>query len=410
VANSPGGRRLAAAVVAAAVSLAGLAACGSTSGGSAAAAADARGCVTKFDPNTDYFPVKSTFQDATNVTISYHRSYEVLTVKEPYPGGKPASYVLVRCGAPSPALTGDLAKAPHIQVPVTSIYSGSTTHLPLLAELGRLGSLTGVADGSYVVNADVRAAIAAGKVTTYAPGEQVNVEKVVTAKPDVLITDGTELSAYASLRAAGIPVLGFADWLEATPLGRAEWVKVMAALTGTESQAATVYSQIRSSYLALAKKATAAGVAKVQVLSGSMYQGTWYIPSGTSYVGRLLADAGATYPWATASPTGTGTGGASLDLSFEEVYAKDGVAPVWLTDGLWDAKADALKDDPRYATLAAMTTGQVWDENAIVGPGGGTDYFERGVERPDLVLADLVAILHPSLEPGHRFVFYKKLS
>ena len=60
------------------------------------------GCIGRFDPGTDYFPVRTQFDHATNVTLTYERSYRVLTVKQPFPGGAPESYVLLQCGAPKP--------------------------------------------------------------------------------------------------------------------------------------------------------------------------------------------------------------------------------------------------------------------------------------------------------------------
>lgn len=327
-------------------------------------------CVADFDPDADYFPDKSTVTDATNFTLTYHRSYQVLTVKQPYPNGSPESYVLVRCGAPAPQLTGDLAHARRITVPVTSLYSASTTHLGMLAELDR-----------------------AGVVTEFAPGAQVNVEAVVAAHPDVLVTAGTDDPGYVGLRDAGVDVLADAEWLEATPLGRAEWVKVFAALTGTEKKAGELYAKLRGEYGKIAEKAAAA--TPVDVLAGTMHQGTWSMPAGGGYAGQLIVDAGGSYPWADDTSTG------SLQLNFESVYAKAGRAPRWLVTSDWKTLDDVLAADNRYGQLTAVREGQVWS--------AGTDYWERGVARPDLVLADLVAILHPELDPGHEFVFYRQV-
>ncbi|ONH34757.1 ABC transporter substrate-binding protein [Protofrankia sp. BMG5.30] len=380
-----------------------MAGCGDGARSAGSVAADDRGCISRFSPDVDYFPVKSTFTHARNVTITYHGSYEILTVNQPYPGGKPESYVLVRCGAPAPALTGALADAPRVEVPIRSLYSASTTHLPLLTDLGRAEVLTGVANAASVVDAGIRGRIADGKVVEYAGGGQIDVEKVVTAQPDVLMTGGTDTPQYPAIRRAGGTVLANAEWLEGDPLGRAEWIKVMAALTGDEEKAAKVFEQITTDYTAIAARARAAGGPPVRVLPGSMYQGTWYMPAGGSYVGKLLADAGAVYPWADSRDTG------SLELSFEAVYARGGDAPVWLTDGEWTTIGEAVAADSRYGTLAAVRGGRVWSNTLAIGPGGGNDYWERGVTRPDLVLGDLVAILHPDAVPGHRFAFYRQL-
>ncbi|MCD5421633.1 hypothetical protein LRS71_19080 [Rhodococcus pyridinivorans] len=112
-------------------------------------------CITDFDASVDYFPDKSEIVDAENFSITYEKSYQVLTVNEPFTGAKSESYVLVKCGAPAPELTGELATAQQIHVPITRLYTGSTTHLPLVIELDELDALTGVSNGSYVSDAAV---------------------------------------------------------------------------------------------------------------------------------------------------------------------------------------------------------------------------------------------------------------
>jgi iron complex transport system substrate-binding protein len=373
-------------------------ACATHPGVSSRAAQD---CITDFRAGTDYFPDKSTVLDATNFTLSYHDSYQVLTVKQPYPHGRPESYVLVRCGAPTPELSGDLARAQRITVPVASMYSASITQLGMLTELNRPDVVTGVADPADVVDPQLRQRISSGKTVGYAPGQQVNVERVIAAHPDVLVTSGTDEPGYPKLRDARVDVVADAEWLEATPLGRAEWIKVLAALTGTEKKAAEVYRKLRDGYITVARKS--AGARPVEVLSGTMYQGTWAMPAGGDYAGRLILDAGGSYPWAGDPSNG------SLQLNFESVYAKAGQAPLWLVASDWKTVGDVLSADNRYGELAAVRTGQVWSATKAVGPGGGNDYWERGSARPDLVLGDLVAILHPELAPNHEFTFYRQV-
>lgn len=343
---------------------------------------------------------RSTVEHAQNFSLTYAEGYQVLTVDQPTPGAAPESYVLVTCGA-TPELPPELASAQRITVPIDSLYSGSTTHLPLLVDLGRVDVLTGVATAGYVSSPEVLAALDAGAVAEYAPTEQIDVERVVTGRPDVLMTGGFDDPAHATLRQAGIPVVANAEYLEPTPLGRAEWIKVMAALTGDELRAAAVFDQVEAAYTETA--ARAAGAVPVPVVAGSLFQGTWSVPAGGSYLGRLLDDAGGANPWASDPST------SSLTLDLETVYATAGQAPVWLATQDWADRAAALAADPRYGELAAMRDGRVWTANRAIGPGGGNDFYERGVTRPDLVLADLVAILHPELAPGHEQTFYTEL-
>ena len=380
---------------------AGQSAPGSSGGGAVAGQLDAKGCITDFTDGVDYYPDKSKITHATNFTIEYRNSYQVLTVKHPTQGGSPESYVLVRCGAPKPALTGDLAGATVVTTPVTSLYSGSTSHLGSLVALDRLDTLTGVAAKATISEKQVLDRVAEPGVVEYAAAGTVDAEAVVKGKPQVVITAGTDDPAYSVIAAAGIPVLGDAEWLENDPLGRAEWVKYFAALTGTEAAATTFFDHVSADYTALADKVKDA--AKVDVVPGQPYQGTWYVPGGKSFNARLIQDAGGSTAWAADTTTG------SISTDVESVFAKAGKAPAWLASTTWTTKAEALAEEPRFAQFEAFKAGNVWNAAKDVTPSGGNNYYELGVVRPDLILGDLVAILHPDAEPGHDFAFYLKL-
>ena len=362
----------------------------------------ADGCITGFDPDTDYFPVKSEITHATNFSISYHRSYQVLTVPQPTEGGAPESYVLVKCGAPTPELAGDLAGAQVVTTPVTSLYSGSTTHLPFLVELDQLDALTGVGTKGFISEKQVQDRVAEPDVVEFSATGTVDAEAVIAGKPQALITAGTDDPAYAVIRAAGIPVLANADWLENDPLGRAEYIKYFAALTGTEAQAAEAFASVQKTYEEIA--ATGQAADPVQVVPGQPFQGTWYIPGGESYTTRLIKDAGGTTAWADDTSTG------SIATDLETVLAKAGTAPAWLASTTWTTKAQALAEEPRLAEFAAFQSGNVWNAAKDVTPVGGNNFYELGVARPDLVLGDLVAILHPDQAAGHESSFYLQLS
>jgi len=387
---------------AAAVSVAALAltACAPTTTPTAAHAP--RDCVTDFYESTDYYPVKTEFRHAKNVAVTYHDTYQVIEVKQPSPGLPAEKYVLHRCGTPTPELTGDLARAQVIETPVAGLYSESTTQLAMLAELERTSVVTGVANGSYVSNEEIRQRVKDGDVAVFAPNGTVNTESVIAGAPDVLVTSGYDDPSHAAIRQTGIPVIANAEWLEETPLGRAEWIKMMAALTGDEAKAAEVFDQVERDYTALADRAK--DVETVTVLPGQMFQGTWSMPAGEAYGAVFLTDAGGTYAWSDLPGT------VSQQLSFEEVLGRGRDAEVWLMSiNTMRTKDDITAADPRYAEFAAFQADKVWNTTAQITPEGGNDYWERGTARPDLVLADLVKILHPDLVPEHELIFYAKV-
>jgi iron complex transport system substrate-binding protein len=343
-----------------------------------------------------------TVQYATNFALEQRDGFSVLTVKQPFPGGKPERTVLVPCGTAAPALTGDLADAQVIETPVRTVYSGSTTQIPWFTELKVLDALTGAADTSMISNQAARARVSSGAVTQYATGGTIDVERVLAAKPDVLLTDGTENAAYGPLRAAGIPVIGVADWLETSPLAVAEWIKVLGVLTGRGAQAQEVFGRVADSYNALATKTVT--LPKTPLLYGADFQGTWSVPGADGPTATLLRDAGGQTPWHDRP-------GTAVQLSFEDVVNQAGSIGTWLVaDNQWRTIADVERVDPRYRSLAAVRDGQVWNANLAMGPTGGNDFYESGSSRPDLVLADTVAILHPEVLPDHQFVYYRRLT
>lgn len=373
-----------------------LSGCGSTVSDDAGRPRD---CVTDYDATTDYFPHKASIDYAKNLRLDYHLNWVNVTVEQPFPGGRAENYALVRCGTPAPAL-GDQVQM--IEVPVRTVYSGSTTQLPWFTELGVLDTLTGAASTAMISNEQVRARVSTGKVTEYANGATIDVERVMAAHPDVLLTDGTENAAYPALRRAGIPVVAVADWLETDPLAIAEWIKLLGVLTDTSAKAQDVFAGVASRYHELAAKTR--GLPPTEILYGADFQGTWSVPGGASSSGRLIRDAGGTWPWA-------GSPGNTVQLSFEDVVDRARNIPIWLVaDNQWTTIADVLRVDPRYRSLAAVNSGQVWNANLAMGPTGGNDFYELGSSRPDLVLADTVAIAHPDLMPDHTFVFYRQLT
>ncbi|MCF8569062.1 ABC transporter substrate-binding protein [Gordonia sp. HY002] len=376
----------------------GVGACSSAASNDAGADRD---CITEFDANTDYFPNKSTITDASGLSIEYHKSYQVMTVKEPMAGAAPVSYVLVRCGAPAPRLDGALADAPQVQVPIRTMYSGSTTHLPAMAALGAADTVTGVSSADYVSTPEIRSRIDAGQVKQYADAGVPNVERVIAARPDVLVSDGYEDASLAKLRQAGVTVLSDADWLENGPLGRAEWIKFFAALTGREKKAADVFDEVKRDYNAVATKV--ANAPKTDVLLGGIENGAWTMAAGGSYFGRIIRDAHGEYPWAGDQSTG------SARLSIESVIDRSRNADAWiLSDMTVNSLAELYQQDERYRVFAQPAK-QAWNSTKAVSETGGNDYFERGVLRPDLVLGDVAAVLHPELFPDHDFAFYRQL-
>ena len=369
-----------------------------------AAVAVADTCVTDYDATVDYFPDKVTLDYATGFTVEYHNNYKVVTIAQPWQGAEGAvDYVLVECGTPAPK---DVKAEAVIEVPVKSIVTMSTTFLPHIVGQGLLDRLVGVDSINYTNTPEVIAKYDAGKLAAVSPNfGEINTELLIDLQPGLIMSqrfDDTD-KVYPALQAAGLPVVLNADFLDTTPLGQAEWGKYISLFFNTEAVAQKAFDGVATRYNDLAKLAASAE-AQPTVFANTPYQGSWFMPGGKSYLAQFFADAGAAYIWADDTSTG------SIALDFETVFDKASDADFWVNAGFfWTTKADALAEDDRFKDFAAFKSGQVYTNNGHVNANGGSDYFEKGVTNPDLILADLVKIFHPDLLPDHELYFYRQL-
>jgi iron complex transport system substrate-binding protein len=363
-----------------------------------------KGCIEHFDASTDYFPEKTTLEFAENLAVEYHKSYKVVTVKRPSESSAAERYVLLQCGAPRPELSGDLADAPLVSVPIVSMFSDSATHMPLLVELGHVDVLTGINEARYVTTEPVLERIRKGLAIEYAPNYVINTELVIARKPTMVMVGGGYPEEYRTIRKAGVPVVVNTEWEEPTALGRAEWLKYMALFLNEEGKAQRSFGEIRARYMALRERTEK--IPKEQrprVMTGVAVRGLFEVSGGESYVSKLIADAGGEYVWYDNSSRGVTT----VDL--EAQIARAASADFWINGGQWKSLKAMLIEEPRYREFKPVREGRVWLYNRLVNAVGAHDYWSRGVTRPDLILEDLIKIFHPELAPQHEFVWYKQV-
>jgi iron complex transport system substrate-binding protein len=361
------------------------------------------GCVESYTEGVDYFPERAEVTHSDGFTIEYFPNYKVVTVNSPYPGAEEvATYLLVQCGTPAPEGFED---AVTIEVPINSLVAMSTTYLPHLVTLGVVDRLVGLDSLAFASTPEVRARIDAGEVAEVGFGAEVNVEQVIDLDPDVVMTyssGSADFDAQPKLEEAGATVVVNSDYLDASPLGQAEWAKFLAAFFNKEATATTWFEGVVAEYEELQ---TLAATAENQptVLLNTPYEGTWYMAGGRSYVAQLLADAGAAYLWADDESATT------LFLDFESVYDRAQAADYWLNLGFVNTLADLAATDERFAEFAAFQNGNLYNNDGRLNEAGGNDYYEGGAANPHLVLADLIKIFHPELLPEHEFVYYRMM-
>jgi iron complex transport system substrate-binding protein len=281
----------------------------------------------------------------------------------------------------------------------------SSSYVAFLAQLGRGDRVVGVSGLDFITNPEIRPRGAVGDVADVGYESSLNFEVMAALRPDVVLMYGVGddgRAVTAKYREMGVPYMFVAEYLEADPLGKAEWIVALAHLTGDRQQGIAEFENIECSYNTL--KTTATGFAiRPAVMLNVPYRDTWYVPGDESYMVRLLGDAGGRYVCA---------GVASRDtrpIDIEEAYIAMQQADVWLNTNHYGSLAELLADNPRFASAPPVRNRQVFNNNARTTPAGGSDFWESGVVRPDVVLGDLVKILHPEAAADSLYYYYKRL-
>jgi len=346
--------------------------------------------------------IENSIQYAKGLEIYKYDGYSVVKVSNPWPEAKKGfSYVLHKKDIVVP---DSLKNYTQIQVPIQSIVVTSTTHIPSLEMLGVENTLLGFPNTNYVSSEKTRALIDAKKVKEIGTNQSLNTEVLIDLAPDVIVGFSIDNNnkTYSNLEQNGQKIIYNGDWTEQTPLGKAEWIKFFGALYGLEEKADTEFKTIEKEYndaLALAKKTTS----KPTVFSGAIYQDKWYLPGGKSWASLFIKDANATYLWAETPETG------SLSLSFETVLERAENADFWIGPAQFTTLKEMTDTNPNYKFFKAYKNGNVYSFSSKKGKTGGVLYYELAPNRPDLILKDLIKIMHPEVLPDYELFFFEKL-
>ncbi|MBS1604303.1 MAG: ABC transporter substrate-binding protein [Bacteroidetes bacterium] len=344
-----------------------------------------------------------TIKYAKGFRIDYYDHYRVLSLANHIAGQTDTlRYLLLPEGARPPA---DKTGLPVIHTPVKSLIVLSSSHVGLSAFAGVTDRIIGLGSLQYVSSPEVRQRIKTGAVKEVGVDNAINNELIVALHPSAVLTmSNPDITSGRNkmLADAGIPIMPIAEWLETTPLGRAEWVKVLAALTDREETVDRKFDSIAAEYQRLAAIGTTAA-SHPSVIIGMPFKGSWYMPAGESYMVRLLDDAGADYHWKDSKGTG------SLSLNFEMVAPVALKADYWFNIGTADSKAAVAAVDARFTQFASFRNGGLYNNTLRTNDIGANDYWESGVANPQLILADLIRIMHPGLLPKDSLYYYKQL-
>ena len=286
-----------------------------------------------------------------------------------------------------------------IRTPVTSLVAYTSVYAGAIKELGSIDVVTGVTDAQFYKIPEIVDGLKSGKIIDAGKSDSPIAERIIELSPDAIlltIYQGMEMNTVQRL---GIPILKFVDNMENTPLGRAEWIKLMGELTGTRQTADSIFNQVKASYQSLRDSALSVSK-RPKVMVENMYQGVWYVSGGNSYQARMIADAGGDYAWKDDTSTG------SLFLSFEQVLDKAEGSDIWLLKVFGtDLTAKSLTDmDSRTRLFKPFSTGGVYYSNTAV-----SNLFEEFPFHPELMLRDYICIFHPTLLSDNNLRYFNQM-
>lgn len=340
-----------------------------------------------------------TFKYATLLSVVRYDGYVVASLQNPWKEGMTLHrYVLIPsdCEVPPHIPSGTI-----IRTPLRRSMMFTTVHCAMLMSLEKENSISGVADLKYIKIPWIQEQVQKGKIADVGDGLSPVVEKIIDQRPDAIFLSPFENSGgYGKLEEIDIPLVECAEYMEKTPLGRAEWLRFYGILFGCEEKADSLFQVIDQNYnhlKQLAQKARKRPAVLLDKVTGSV----WYVPGGQSTIGQMIQDAGGNYPWAKDEHSG------SVSLPFEAVLEKAAEADVWLFRYSSD-------HDITYPELSAEHHGydqfHAFRQRNVYGCDvERSQFYEESPFRPDWLLNDFIGILHPEIPDLEPLRYYKKL-
>ena len=306
--------------------------------------------------------------------------------------------------------------------PPKRIVAMSSSHAAMLDAIGCAERIVGLSGCQFIYNSDLCKSIAEGEISEVGYDSAFDFEKISALKTDVVLLYGVAGEAKSitdKLDELRIPYIYIGDYLESNPLGKAEWVVALASLCGVEKQGLEFFADVEKRYNDLKSKKYSSAY-RPRVMLNLPYRDTWFMPSHNSYMVRLIEDAGGEYILKTQDERGktkeenlatrnSQLATKSTPISLEEALVLAMKADFWINLGQMASVEEVCATAPRFAKVDAVRFGRLYNNTKRTNESRGSDFWESGAIRPDLILQDLVKILHYEA-PTDSLYYYKKLN
>lgn len=333
---------------------------------------------------------------AQRLSVVCYDGYTCVQLADPWNEGKVLhTYLLVPKDQELPA---HLPEGTVVRTPLRRAVVSTSVHCGLIASFGAAESIAGVCDRQYMHLPFGSEGCERGTIADCGSALSPALEQIVEVDPDAIFLSPFQNSGgYGRLEKLNIPIIETADYMETSPLARAEWMRFYGLLFGQEQTADSIFRSVEKEYLRLRDLAKTAE-SHPSVLMDKQTGSVWYVPGGNSTMGRLITDAYSCYPWADDTHSG------SLELPFEGVMGKAADADIWFFR--YNAPADItrqqlLSEHRGYDQFRAYQSGQVYGCNTAT-----STFYEETPFAPQRLLRDFITILHPELSLGSPRYFH----
>jgi iron complex transport system substrate-binding protein len=337
---------------------------------------------------------------AKGFTAKIYDDYKEITVRDPWDTTRILqNYILVDKNRELP---DKLPKGTFIRTPLEKNIVYSTVHSATLQEIGVIESIIGVCEPEHIAIEYIQKGIQNGTIANLGQAANPIIEKIIEINPEAIWVMPIYGFNYGRTDRTNIPIIETPDYMETTPLGRAEWIKFYAFFFNNESYVDSLFERTVQSYNAIKEKAASVNH-RPTVFFDLMYRGSWYVPGGQSFMSKMIADAGAAYVWQDDNDMTS-----TLPTAFEQVLEKAGDADYWLIkykENYTLTYRLLEKDYKPYSYFEAFKSRNIYECNT-----GRTFYYEDLPIRPDHILQDLAAIFHPDLFPDYTLRYYSKMT
>lgn len=288
--------------------------------------------------------------------------------------------------------------------PVQRVVTMSSSYVAMLDAVGCTERIVGISGCRFISTPSACKAIEEGKIAEVGYDSAFDFERIKSLGADMVLLYGIAGEAKIltnKFDELGIPYIYIGDYLENDPLGKAEWVVALSYLCGVEEKGKEFFAGVEERYNALRNEQHCSAY-KPRVMLNTPYRDTWFMPPMGSYIVRLIEDADGEYIY----PQNTTT--TSKPISLEEALVLASRADFWLNMGQINSLDELKAAAPRFVGVDAVKFTRVYNNTKRTNPSRGSDFWESGSVRPDLILKDLVQILHHEAKTEELY-YYKKL-